>query len=158
MPLKNHDTLAGDLTMKQMLLLILGALLFSLGCSEDVHGADTAAPGQSELRNALDGKQPKSPGPTEEKGVLLLFLNPHRSPCLQQNDIVRRILPAIDDRVNLVYVRTDVSADRSVFSQYGIRSLPSMILMNPDGTIGERFSSGIHEAEAILEAVSRLKR
>ena len=159
MLLRNHDTLAGDFVMRQLLLLTLGALLLSsLGCSEDVHGTGTADPGQSEQRKALDENQLEPPGPTAKRGALLLFLNPHGRPCLQQNDIVRSILPEIDDSVDLVYVRTDVSADRAMFIQYGIRSLPSMVLKNPDGTIGRRFSPGIHEAEVILEAVSRLGR
>jgi len=125
--------------------LLLSALFFTalIGCSDRTQGSDLVK-GDS-----------KSTG---KKGELLFFINPSGYPCRTQNDIIRSILPKIKDRTRLVYVRTDVAADKSVFYQYGVRSLPYLILLNSDGSISKRFSPGIHEKEDIIEAVKGMKR
>jgi len=123
---------------------LLSALLFAalIGCSDHTQGSD------------LEEEGPVTPG---KKGELLFFLNPNGYACRTQNDIVRSILPQIKAKAKLVYVRTDVAADKSVFYQYGIRSLPSLILLNPDGDVSKRFSPGIQEKEDIIEAVDRMR-
>jgi hypothetical protein len=53
----------------------------------------------------------------------------------------------------LRYVRTDTAADRDVFYRYGVRSLPNLILVGPDGRETHRYPPGIQSADSVLSGI-----
>ena len=53
----------------------------------------------------------------------------------------------------LRYVRTDTAADQDVFYKYGVRSLPNLILVGPDGKEIRRYSPGIQSADSVLSGI-----
>jgi thioredoxin 1 len=87
------------------------------------------------------------------KGSLLFFLNPNGRPCQIQDQYLSEIRTQIDEVANIVYIRTTDPNDKSLFYKYGIRSLPSMIILDENENIAQRFSPGIQSSSSILEAL-----
>ncbi len=91
---------------------------------------------------------PRAPKPT-----LVFFMNPAGSPCQTQDGILKESRAQWEPLATLRYVRTDLPADREVFYQYGVRSLPNLILVGADGKEIHRYSPGIQSSEAILQGL-----
>jgi hypothetical protein len=85
--------------------------------------------------------------------TLLFFMNPAGRPCQTQDQILAEGRSRWEPRATLRYVRTDVPADRDAFYQYGIRSLPNLILVGADGKEITRYSPGIQSVDAILAGI-----
>ena len=84
------------------------------------------------------------------KPALVFFMNPAGGPCQTQDGILKESRAQWEPLATLRYVRTDVPTDRDAFYQYGVRSLPNLILVGADGKEIHRYSPGIQSAEAIL--------
>ena len=123
-------------------LAALGALSLSMTATET--GAQTKA-------TPVPAKAETKPAP---KPTLIFFMNPAGRPCQTQEEILKESRAKWEPFATLRYVRTDVSADRDVFYQYGIRSLPNLLLVGPDGKEIHRYSPGIQPAETILSGIS----
>ncbi|MFW5784554.1 MAG: TlpA family protein disulfide reductase [Chitinispirillaceae bacterium] len=93
----------------------------------------------------------------EEKMKLLVFINPNGRPCLEQIRILDSMNKKLEKKAEVVYVSTTESADRKEFYKYGIRALPSMIIVDKKGKELERFTPGIHNENSISSAFSLLK-
>jgi thioredoxin-like negative regulator of GroEL len=89
----------------------------------------------------------------EKKPTLLFFMNPAGRPCQAQDQILAEGRNKWEPRLTLRYVRTDVPSDRDVFYQYGVRSLPNLILVGADGKEITRYSPGIQPLDAVLAGV-----
>ena len=87
------------------------------------------------------------------KPTLVFFMNPAGRPCQTQDQILKESREKWESLATLRYVRTDVQADRDVFYQYGVRSLPNLILVGADGKEIHRYSPGIQPAEAVLSGI-----
>jgi hypothetical protein len=104
--------------------------------------------------------QPKAPSATPKaqaspapKPTLFFFMNPAGRPCQQQDQILTDSKAQWEPLATLRYVRTDTEADRDVFYRYGVRSLPNLILVGPDGKEIHRYSPGIQSADSVLSGV-----
>ena len=91
--------------------------------------------------------------PNVAKPTLVFFMNPAGNPCQTQDGILKESRAQWEPLATLRYVRTDVPADREVFYQYGVRSLPNLILVGADGKEIHRYSPGIQSAESILQGL-----
>ena len=89
----------------------------------------------------------------EKKPTLLFFMNPAGRPCQTQDQILAEGRSKWEPRATLRYVRTDVPADRDVFYQYGVRSLPNLILVGADGKEIIRYSPGIQPVDAVVAGI-----
>ena len=87
------------------------------------------------------------------RATLAFFMNPAGRPCQMQDEILKESRGKWEPLATLRYVRTDVPADRDLFYRYGIRSLPNLLLVGPDGKEIHRYSPGIQPAEAILSGI-----
>lgn len=88
--------------------------------------------------------------------TLLFFLNPNGEPCRIQSQILDEIRPQLDARVRVVPVSTAVFSDTIRFRQFGIRYLPSLILVDGEQREIKRFPPGIQPAEQILKEIGAL--
>ncbi|MBK5958464.1 hypothetical protein CCR97_09625 [Rhodoplanes elegans] len=88
--------------------------------------------------------------------TLLFFLNPNGEPCRIQSQILDGIRPQLDARVRVVPVSTAVFSDTIWFRQFGIRYLPSLILVDGEQREIKRFPPGIQPAEQILKEIGAL--
>ncbi|MFP4679904.1 MAG: TlpA family protein disulfide reductase [Chitinispirillaceae bacterium] len=84
--------------------------------------------------------------------VLKVFINPNGEPCIKQISE----LESIKDKVQIRYVSTTESADRKMFYSYGVRALPSMIIVDEEGKEVKRFTPGIHAGEAVMNILESL--
>ncbi len=99
-----------------------------------------------------------SPGKSAQKTIaekqkLLFFINPNGRPCQIQNTILEKIRSQINEKADVIYVKTTDPSARDLFYKYGIRSLPSIIISNSKGNPLKRFPPGIQNEETILNGL-----
>lgn len=126
----------------RFLTLVLLAALTALfaGCSEP--GAAVSANGSASAAGS--------------KGSLLFFLDPNGRPCQMQEDVLVRVRSEIEQHAAIRYVQTNRKSDREIFYQYGIRALPSIILVGAGGAEVHRFTPGVQGPDQILAAVRKM--
>lgn len=145
---------------KKTILVLVGIMLLA-GCSGDQDSNKKAVQVQKEIiaqplpKEAL---QPtSSAGPvTSARHQLLFFIDPNGRPCQMQAQILTELADELRDRVNVRYVQTTVAPDRDVFYQYGIRSLPSLVLADGSGKEIGRLTPGVKNGADILGLINTL--
>lgn len=143
--------------IKYLLILSLLILTFT-SCSSESDKVETENTKEVKTEvvkansNAIDSSTEK----VTKKKTLLFFLNPHGRPCQMQDEILTKTMPYIKELCVLEYVSTGDKNARSKFNQYGIRSLPSLILLDEDGKEMKRFAPGIQRAGLIMASVEEL--
>ena len=115
-------------------------LLFLLGCSEGEKVSATAAL--------------SSPGGTPQ---LLFFLDPNGGPCMMQGRILASMEEDLRGQATIREIRTTIPEDRPLFGQFGIRGLPSLILVDGGGKEIRRLPPGVKSAEEIRFLLKELK-
>ncbi len=93
----------------------------------------------------------------QQKGMLLLFINPNGAPCQMQMKIIIENAEEIEKRYFIRPIQTTEPKDRTFFYQFGIRSLPAIILLKANGEILHRFPPGIQTKQQILDAMRLMK-
>jgi len=106
----------------------------------------------SNATETLPANPPKSP--SKYPATLIFFMNPNGRPCQIQDEILNSSKKDWESRVQLRYVKTTVAADLDIFYQYGVRSLPTLILVDDKGKELHRFAPGIQERATILSILS----
>ena len=115
-------------------------LLFLFGCSEGEKVPATAAL--------------SSPGGTPQ---LLFFLDPNGGPCMMQGRILASMEEDLRGQATIREIRTTIPEDRPLFGQFGIRGLPSLILVDGGGKEIRRLPPGVKSAEEIRFLLKELK-
>ncbi|MDX9709972.1 MAG: thioredoxin family protein [Trichloromonas sp.] len=95
-----------------------------------------------------------SPGGTPQ---LLFFLDPNGGPCMMQGRILASMEEELRGRAAVREVRTTLPEDRPLFGQFGIRGLPSLILVDGSGKEIRRLPPGVKTAEEIRFLLNELK-
>ncbi len=88
------------------------------------------------------------------KKQLLFFMNPNGRPCRMQDEIIRKMGAALTDVATVKYIKTTNRDDYPTFRTYGIRGLPSLIILDVNGKEFKRFTPGVQSAETILGALT----
>ncbi len=136
--------------MKKLVESVARVVLFTALVAAPVAlAAEKAAPAKPAPQAA---KAPAAPTPAP-KSTLLFFMNPAGRPCQIQDQILGDSKAQWEPLATLRYVRTDTAADRDAFYKYGVRSLPNLILVDPDGKEIRRYSPGIQSAESVLSGI-----
>lgn len=115
-------------------------LLFLIACSEGEKMPATAAL--------------SSPGGTPQ---LLFFLDPNGGPCMMQGRILASMEEDLRGQATIREIRTTIPGDRPLFGQFGIRGLPSLILVDGGGKEIRRLPPGVKSAEEIRFLLKELK-
>jgi thioredoxin 1 len=100
-----------------------------------------AAPSTSPSTAPSTGKRPR----------LVLFMNPNGRPCLLQDQILRGMAGELESRADLVYFRTTDSNDLAHFEQYGIRSIPQLLVTDQAGAELRRATPGIQSEAQVRQ-------
>ncbi len=107
-------------------------------------------------------EQPKAKKTATEKsvtkGTLLFFLNPNGYPCQQQDKILKANMSKISSKADISYIATTDPMSRFSFNRYGVRRLPSLILLDANGEVSKQFPPGIRSAEEISSALGCLDK
>jgi thioredoxin 1 len=86
---------------------------------------------------------------------LVFFMNPNGAPCQMQDRILRDMAAELRPRVEVVYYRTTEGSEIARFQQYGIRSLPALVLTDAAGRELRRATPGIQSAEQVRLLLGR---
>ena len=93
-----------------------------------------------------------APAPsTTRRPRLVFFMNPNGRPCQLQDQVLRGMAAELGPRADLVYYRTTEGADLARFEQYGIRSLPTLLLTDADGAEVRRATPGIQSEAQVRQ-------
>ena len=128
-----------------------GARLAALGAAPLLAAEKAPA-----AKNAAPPGKPSAPKATAApapKATLVFFINPAGRPCQMQDQILLESRGQWEPLATLRYARTDTPADRDLFYRYGVRALPSLIVVDPDGKELRRFSPGIQPAETVVSGI-----
>lgn len=87
------------------------------------------------------------------KPTLVFFMNPNGRPCQIQDEMLIKAKADLEKTAVVRYVKTTVPADRDAFYEYGVRSLPQLILVDEKGNPVHRFAPGIQEMDVIMQAI-----
>lgn len=91
------------------------------------------------------------------KATLVFFQNPYGGPCKMQKEVLDKLHSDRKGNFNIVAVSTTKQEDQRAFYDYGIRSLPSLVLVDMSGKIARVFAPGIQSAETLTSALNKLK-
>ena len=84
---------------------------------------------------------------------ILFFMNPNGRPCQMQDAIIKKMGESLSGKAVVKYYKTTQRDDFDAFGTYGIRGLPSLIILDEKGKTVKRFTPGIHDAATILDAL-----
>jgi thiol-disulfide isomerase/thioredoxin len=121
--------------------------------------ADSIKTAVSTTGNAVCNQPQVEPKPGENKSTvspdkeILFFMNPNGHPCQMQLSILDGMKNKISGLAKIKYVKTTEASDLNTFNQYGIRGLPSLIILGKDGKELKRFTPGV---QTILSAFDKL--
>ncbi len=91
------------------------------------------------------------------KATLIFFQNPNGGPCKIQKEVLDKLKSDRKGNFNIAVVSTTRQEDQRAFYDYGIRSLPSLVLVDKNGKIARVFAPGIQNAETLTTALDGLK-
>ncbi len=109
--------------------------------------ADTAPLSTPELKKTLGAG----------KSTIVFFLNPNGGPCRAQNEVLVKLQKDRRNNFNIAYVSALEETNRKAFYDYGVRSLPSLVLVDGKGKIAKIFPPGIQSAEILPAALDGMK-
>lgn len=138
-------------------LLITGAAIGGPCCAKapgvcpGVKKCDTSKIGSADAKN-IESPQASKTAPVK---TILFFMNPNGHPCQMQLAVLDGMKDKLSPLARTRYIKTTESADRDKFSEYGIRGLPSLIIVDKDGKELHRFTPGVQEESTILDALKQ---
>lgn len=91
------------------------------------------------------------------KNTIVFFLNPSGGPCRAQNEILQKLAKDRKSNFNIAYVSATQGENQQAFYDYGVRSLPTLVLVSGKGKIGRVFPPGIQSYETVATALDGMK-
>ncbi len=131
-----------------MRLPLPAALLVAAGLAACSNASSAAAQAPLQPVHAAAPSAAPLPG---KRPRLVFFMNPNGRPCQLQDQVLRGMSAELGPRADLVYYRTTEGADLARFEQYGIRSLPTLLLTDADGAELSRATPGIQSEAQVRQ-------
>ena len=131
--------------MKQRIITLLTVTLFA---TATVASAAPKAPLSTPALSQSIGKG---------KPVLVFFQNPNGGPCKAQQQVLDKLTEKRKGTFTIAPVNAMEQNDQKAFYDYGVRSLPSLVLVDKAGAISKVFPPGIQSIETISTALDGLK-
>lgn len=129
-------------------------MLLSLIAALTVFGCDTQSGGRMAPLSTPELKQAIGAG---GKPTLVFFLNPQGGPCRAQNSVLEKLYKDRGGNFNVAYVNALKKENEQAFYDYGVRNLPSMVLVDSTGKIARVFAPGIQSPETVSAALDVTK-
>jgi thioredoxin 1 len=131
--------------MKQRIIALLAVTLFA---TATLATAAPKAPLSTPVLSQSIGKG---------KPVLVFFQNPNGGPCKAQQQVLDKLTEKRKGTFTIAPVNAMEQNDQKAFYDYGVRSLPSLVLVDKAGAISKVFPPGIQSLETISTALDGLK-
>ncbi len=80
---------------------------------------------------------------------LVFFLNPSNGQCRTQQFILDEMAAELSGNTEIQYVQTTIPEDLDILSNYGVRSVPMLLLTDANGNEIQRLAPGIRSADDI---------
>lgn len=146
--------------VRSVLVMMSAAVFFgafAASCNENDPAA-VKTPDCVKYTNAKKGAPQQAAASKQETAIkkeLLFFMNPYGRPCQMQDAIIQEKLKDIGSVATVRYIKTSESADRALFGHYGIRGLPSLVVIDDKGNEVHRFSPGVQDGDAIIQVLRK---
>ena len=124
-----------------------GALMVMLAAGTAWAGGQTAPLSTPELKQTIG----------RGTATLVFFQNPNGGPCRMQKQVLDELQKERKGLFSVAAVSTLRQEDQRGFYDYGVRSLPSLVLVDKAGRIAKVFPPGIQSKEAVSAALDSLK-
>ncbi len=132
--------------MKRLVLISIFALLLNACANQNTN--------TNSKNGAVQKTETVSKEEVVEKYKIMFFLNPNGAPCQMQNKILKNMGSDLSNNADIEYVSTtEMTSSRPLFIKYGIRALPSLIVLDSKGNVHHRFTPGIQSADAIKSKI-----
>ena len=131
--------------MKQRIITLLTVTLFA---AATLASAAPKAPLSTPVLSQSIGKG---------KPVLVFFQNPNGGPCKAQQQLLDKLTEKRKGTFTIAPVNAMEQNDQKAYYDYGVRSLPSLVLVDKAGAISKVFPPGIQSIETISSALDGLK-
>ncbi len=109
--------------------------------------ADTAPLSTSELKKTIGAG----------KSTVVFFLNPQGGPCRAQNEVLQKLQKDRKNNFSIAYVDANKPEEQKAFYDYGVRSMPTLVLVDGKGKIAKFFPPGIQTYETLAAALDGIK-
>jgi thioredoxin 1 len=113
--------------------------------------------GAGEVKAPLSTPELKQTIGAGKKTTVDFFLNPNGGPCKAQNEVLQKLQKDRKSNFNIAYVSAMQQENQQAFYDYGIRSLPSLVLVDKSGMVSRVFPPGIQSYEALAAALDGIK-
>ena len=133
--------------MRKIVCSILATAL--LGASPMALAANPTAP--------LSTPELKKTIASNGKPTLVFFQNPYGGPCKTQKRELDKLSEKRKNSFNIASVNAMDQNDQKAFYDYGVRSLPSLVLVDKAGSISKVFPPGIQNIDTLSAALDGLK-
>lgn len=124
---------------------VIALLLAAVG---SVFAGDAAPLSTQELKKTIG---------SGNKSTIVFFQNPQGGPCRAQKEILVKLQNDRKHNFNIANVSTMQQEDQKAFYEYGVRSLPSLVLVDGKGKINRVFPPGIQDYETLSAALNGVK-
>jgi len=91
------------------------------------------------------------------KKTIIFFLNPNGGPCRAQNEVLTTLQKDRKNNFNIAYVSAMQQENQRAFYDYGVRGLPTLVLVDSSGKISRMFPPGIQSYDALAAALDGTK-
>ena len=137
------------MTRRAVWTSLIAVMIAATACQSGTATSGNAAAPQStpELKQALSAG----------KKTVVFFLNPQGGPCRAQNDILVKLQQDRSSGFNVAYVSALQPENQQAFYDYGVRSLPTMVIVDSSGKIGRVFPPGIQNYDTLAAALDGTK-
>ena len=113
-----------------------------------VFAADTAPLSTPELKQAIGAGK---------KNTVVFFINPNGGPCKAQKEILVQLQKDRKENFNIAYVDAMNQANQRAFYDYGVRSLPTVVVVDSKGKIAKYFPPGIQAYDVLAKTLDVVK-
>ncbi len=133
------------------ILVVVGAAIYGLNVAWGPGGA------QSSEKSHVASVESSTVDAKVAKPKLLFFMNPNGRPCQIQDEALSGVRAEIEPIADIVSIMTTNPNDEELFYRYGVRSLPTLVILNSDGREFKRFPPGIQSAKDIVNAIKEVR-
>ncbi len=129
--------------MAKKLAFLIVSILFMTAVTQ-AQAANPAAPlSTPEIKKSV----------SSGKKTIIFFLNPNGGPCMAQNEILDSLRKNTKNNFTIVYVSALQQETQQAFYDYGVRGLPTVVLVDRRGKINRVFPPGIQSYDTLSAAL-----
>jgi thioredoxin 1 len=133
--------------MTRMVSAMIVGIVLTAAVNQAQAGSPSAPLSTSEIKQSI----------SSGKKTIIFFLNPNGGPCKAQNEVLTTLLKDRKNNFTIAYVSAMQQENQRAFYDYGVRGLPTLVLVDSSGKINRVFPPGIQSYDALATALDSIK-